>query len=258
MHRIVWSFIFLVPLIALQSRGSQLKSALKNVRHLSILLISALLVSFNWLLYIWAVNHAQLLQASLGYYINPLVNVLLGMIFLKERLRPAQAAAFVLAAAGVLFLTWHYGRFPWIAICLAFSFGLYGLIRKVVPVGSLVGLAVETLLLSIPALVWMAFLNATDSGAFLHRGLRTDLLFVGSALLTALPLLLFTLGARRLNLSTMGFLQYIAPTCMFLLSVFVFNEPFSQNQIITFIFIWSALCLYSVDSVWAYRRKGFR
>jgi chloramphenicol-sensitive protein RarD len=180
------------------------------------------------------------------------------MLFLKERLRPAQAAAFALAASGVVYLTWYYGRFPWISICLALSFGLYGLIRKVVPVGSLVGLTMETLLLSIPATVWLAVLNATDAGAFLHRGARIDLLFVGSALLTALPLLLFTLGARRLNLSTMGFLQYTAPTCMFLLGIFAFDEPFSRQQIVTFVLIWSALALYSADSVLAYGRRDKR
>jgi chloramphenicol-sensitive protein RarD len=257
-HRIVWSFLFLVPIVVLQSRTSQLIGTLRNVRHMSILALSALLVAFNWLLYIWAVNHAQVLHASLGYYINPLVNVLLGMLFLKERLRPAQVAAFALAAAGVFYLTWHLGRFPWISLSLAFSFGFYGLIRKVISIGSLVGLAIETLLLSIPAAIWLVVLNATHSGAFLHRGLRIDLLFVASALFTALPLLLFTQGARRLNLSTMGFLQYITPTGMFLLGVFAFNEPFSQEQIIAFILIWTALGLYSVDSVWTHHRPAPR
>lgn len=162
-HRVAWSFFFLLPLIVLQRQWAEFVAILKNLRMLLILLTSALLVAANWLIYVWAVNNDHLLQASLGYYINPLVNVVLGMVFLKERLRPPQVIAVLLAAAGVLYLTVQYGQFPWISISLAMSFGLYGLIRKMAPVSSLVGLAVETLLLSLPAIVDEDF---AESGIF--------------------------------------------------------------------------------------------
>ncbi|MBW2594322.1 MAG: EamA family transporter RarD, partial [Deltaproteobacteria bacterium] len=250
-HRIIWSFLFLVPLLVIKRRWGEISAALLNPRTMSVLLLSSILVAFNWLLYIWAINHDRVLQASLGYYINPLVNVLLGMLFLKERLRRAQIFAFVLAAAGVLYLTLHYGKFPWISLTLAFSFGFYGLIHKIIPVGSLAGLSIETLLLSVPASIWLFHLNRSGVGAFLNSGGILDLILVGAALVTALPLLLFTQGTRRLNLSTVGFLQYIAPTCMFLLGVFVFKEPFAKAQVISFILIWTALVVYSLDSALA-------
>jgi chloramphenicol-sensitive protein RarD len=253
LHRIVWSFFFLVPLIIVMRRWKDFIDVLKNYRTLLILLFTALIIGANWLLYIWAVNNDQLLQASLGYYINPLVNVVLGMVFLKERLRPLQILAVLLATAGVLYLTISYGEFPWIALTLAVSFGLYGLIRKVAPVGSLVGLTVETLLLSIPALVYLFYLESHGAGSFLRVSLKLDLLLMGCAIATATPLLFFTLGARRLYLSTVGLLQYIAPSCMFVLAVFLFREPFSKVQVVTFVFIWTALAIYSTDSARYYR-----
>ena len=173
LHRIVWSFIFLVPLVILMKRWQEFVSVLKNFRTLLILLVTALFVGGNWLLYIWAVNNDHLLQASLGYYINPLVNVVLGMVFLKERLRMPQIVAVALATAGVLYLTVYYGAFPWIALTLAVSFGLYGLIRKVAPVGSVVGLTVETLLLSIPALAYLVYLDHLGQGSIFSRQFET-------------------------------------------------------------------------------------
>jgi chloramphenicol-sensitive protein RarD len=255
LHRMVWSFFFLVPLIIIMRRWQEFIDTLKNYRTLLIFLFTALIIGGNWLLYIWAVNNDNLLQASLGYYINPLVNVVLGIVFLKERLRAPQILAVVLATAGVLYLTIYYGEFPWIALTLAVSFGLYGLIRKVAPVGSLVGLAVETLLLSIPALVYLFYLDSQGQGSIFRVSLKLDLLLMGCALVTAIPLLFFTLGARRLYLSTIGLLQYIAPSCMFILAVFLFHEPFSSAQVVTFILIWTALAIYSTDSV-RYYRKG--
>lgn len=255
LHRVVWSFVFLLPLIAWPSRRRAFWAVLTTPRHLAVFTVTALLVAANWLLYIWAINHERVLQASLGYYINPLVNVLLGTLFLKEKLRPAQAIACGLAACGVLYLTVVYGEFPWVALALAFSFGLYGLIRKVVPVGSLVGLSVETLILTIPAAVGLVWLAAGSGGAFLNVSLKIDLLLIGTAFVTALPLWLFALGARRLNLTTIGFLQYMAPTCMFFLGLFFFKEPFASAQMITFAMILSALGLYLFDSVAAYRQR---
>jgi chloramphenicol-sensitive protein RarD len=255
LHRMVWSFLFffLVPLIIIMRRWQEFIDVFKNYRTLLILLVTALIVGGNWLLYIWAVNNDYLLQASLGYYINPLVNVVLGMVFLKERLRRPQILSVLLAFAAVLYLTISYGEFPWIALMLALSFGLYGLIRKVAPVGALVGLAVETLLLSVPALIYLYYLDSRGAGTIFRVSLKLSLLLMGCALVTAIPLLFFTLGARRLYLSTLGLLQYIAPSCMFILAVFLFREPFSSVQVVTFILIWTALAIYSSDSVRYYR-----
>jgi len=254
-HRVAWSFLFLLPLILLQRQWAEFVAILKNLRMVLILLTSAILVAANWLIYVWAVNNDHLLQASLGYYINPLVNVVLGMVFLKERLRPPQVIAVLLAAAGVLYLTVQYGRFPWIAISLAMSFGLYGLIRKMAPVSSLVGLAVETLLLSLPAIGYLFYLDFQGTGSIFRVSFNLDLLLIGCAPLTAIPLLFFTAGAKRLYLSTVGLMQYIGPSGMFLLAVFYYHEPFSTAQVWTFVMIWSALAIYSTDSVIYFRRQ---
>ena len=256
LHRIVWSFFLLVPLIILMRRWQEFVAVIKNPRTLLILLFTGLIVGGNWLLYIWAVNNDHLLQASLGYYINPLVNVVLGMVFLKERLRTPQIVAVALATAGVLYLTIYFGVFPWIALTLAISFGFYGLIRKVAPVSSVVGLTVETLWLSIPALVYLVYLDRLGQGAIFRVSFKLDLMLMGCAVVTAFPLLFFTLGARRLYLSTLGLLQYIAPSCMFILAVFFYDEPFASAQVVTFILIWIALAIYSTDSVRYYRHNG--
>jgi len=255
-HRVAWSFFFLFSLIILQRQWNQFVVILQNPRMLLILLSTSILVGANWLLYVWAVNNNHLLQASLGYYINPLVNVVLGMVFLKERLRRPQILAVLLATIGVLYLTIQYGQFPWIAICLAMSFGLYGLIRKVAPVSPLVGLTVETLLLLLPAIGYLLYLDFQGTGTIFRVSLKFDLLLIGCAPLTAVPLLFFTAGAKRLYLSTVGLMQYIGPSGMFFLAVFYYHEPFSTAQIWTFVMIWTALVIYSTDSVIYYRRKG--
>jgi len=254
MHRVIWSFLFLMGLILLQRRRHELAGVLKNGCLLLTLLSTAILVSGNWLLYIWAVNNNYMLQASFGYYINPLVNVVLGLVFLKERLRRPQVLAVLLAASGVLYQTISYGEFPWISLSLALSFGFYGLIRKVAPVGALVGLAVETMLLSPPAVLYLVYLNSQGADSFFRVSLKLDLLLIGCAPLTAAPLLFFTLGAKRLHLSTVGLMQYIGPSGMFLLAVFYYNEPFSTTQVWTFAMIWAALGIYSTDSVIYFRR----
>jgi len=254
LHRIVWSFIFLLPLVIIQKRQKEFIQVIKNIRMLFILLLTAFFVGSNWLLYIWAVNNGHLIQASLGYYINPLVNVVLGMVFLKERLRFPQIVAVLIAVTGVVYLTIYHGVFPWIAITLALTFGCYGLIRKVVPVSSLVGLAVETMLLALPALIYLVHLDIKGIGSIFRVSIGTDLLLIGTSFVTAVPLLCFTLGARRILLSTVGLLQYIAPSGMFLSAIFVFNEPFAMAQIWTFIFIWTALAIYSTDSIFYYRK----
>jgi chloramphenicol-sensitive protein RarD len=254
MHRIVWSFVFLIPLVLLSGQRNAFLSVLADPKRMGVLLATSTLVAANWLIYIWAVNSGHVLQASLGYYINPLINVLLGTLFLKERLRRLQTIAVLLATAGVVYLGATYGTFPWISICLALSFGCYGLVRKVARVGAMVGLAVETLLLSLPAIIYLLHVGMAGRGAFLHHGIGMDATLMGASLVTAVPLLLFTIGTRRLNLSTVGFLQYIAPTGMFLLGVLVYGEPFSSVQIVTFCLIWCALAIYTADAVSIYQR----
>ena len=254
-HRIVWSFIFLATLVLIQGRR-ELISILKDRFSLMMLAVSTLMVALNWLIYIWAVTHDQILQASLGYFICPLVNVILGMVFLEERLRRAQIVAVVLATGGVFYLTIHFGHIPWIALSLAISFGLYGLIRKTIVAGALVGLTVETLLLFIPAVVYLFYLDHISTGFFWRDGWRMSIILIGTVLPTAPPLLLFTFGARRLNLSTVGFLQYIMPSCAFMLAVFLYEEPFEKAQLFTFITIWIALAIFSIDSMVAGQRTG--
>jgi chloramphenicol-sensitive protein RarD len=254
LHRIVWSFVLLVPIILIRKKWNEFTATLKSGQAVLVLLASTLLVSCNWLVYIWAVNAGHLLQASLGYYINPLVNVFLGMVFLKEKLRRPQAFAVLLATMGVLYLTFFFGQFPWIALTLAFSFGLYGLIHKTMSMGSLVGLTTETLIAGIPSLAYLLYLDHQGRGIFLNQGVGIDLMLVASSVMTAFPLLFFSFGTRRLKLSTVGILQYLAPSCMFLMAVFLFGEPFFNAQVISFLMIWTALAIYSTDSVRYYRR----
>jgi chloramphenicol-sensitive protein RarD len=256
MHRMIWSFIFLLPIVALRKRWPAFREAVTDPKVLFVLTATTLIVGFNWFLFIWAINNNHVLQTSLGYYINPLLNVVLGVVFLRERLRLPQVLAVLLAAIGVAYLTWEFGKLPWVSLTLAMTFGLYGLIHKVAPVGSLVGLAVETLILSLPAAAYLFYIDSIDRGSFFRVGLETDFLLMGAALVTALPLLLFTLGARRIHYSTLGLLQYIAPSCTFLLAVFIYREPFSHAQLLCFILIWAALIIYSTDSLIHYRKSG--
>ncbi len=253
MHRMIWSFVFLAPLVLLRGHLDDFLKAMSSGRTLLILMGTTVIVGGNWFLFIWAINSGHILQTSLGYYINPLVNVLLGVVFLKERLRRLQLVAVGLAAVGVFYLTLSYGQFPWVSLALAFSFGFYGLIRKVVPVGPLVGLTVETLLLSVPATAYLIYIDHAGHGAFLNAGTPITLLLMGAALVTGLPLLLFTMGTKLLRLATVGFLQYIAPSCTFLLAVFIYREPLVPAQLFTFGLIWTALAIYSYDSVRQYR-----
>ncbi len=256
LHRVLWSFVFLMPLVWFGRHRPMFMRMFKQPKLMAILLFTSILVAGNWLLYIWAVTHGRVLQASLGYYINPLVNVLLGMVFLRERLRKAQVAAVLLAVVSVVNLTAQYGIFPWVSLTLAFSFGAYGLIRKVVAVGSLDGLAMEILWLAGPALIWVMHMHADHTGLFLRSGTHIDWLLAGTGVITSVPLLLFNLGAKRITLSSLGFIQYIAPTCMLVLGITIFGEPFTKSQIITFGLIWSALAIYSTDMVMAHRRHS--
>jgi chloramphenicol-sensitive protein RarD len=254
LHRTVWSFVFLFALVVIQKRTPELIQALTNPRTLFSLLGSTLILAFNWFLFIWSVNNGHVLQTSLGYYITPLIMVLLGMLFLKERLTPLKWLALLVATAGVGYYALGLGQFPWIALSLAVSFGLYSLFHKMTQVTSLTGICVETLLLTLPAMAYLIFLNVQGRGAMFTMGIGTDLLLLGTTLVTALPLLLFTMGARKVPLATVGFMQYMAPTLSFFLAIFMFDEPFSSKQLVTFVMIWVALALYSADSFFMMRR----
>ncbi len=258
LHRVIWSFVFLMPLVWIGRQWGEFKEALRKPKILLILMGTSIVVGANWLIYIWAVNNARVLEASLGYYINPLVNIFLGMVFLSERLRRPQLAAVALAALGVLYSTLQVGVFPWVSLALAFSFGLYGLVRKVAAVGALVGLTLETLLLAAPAGFWVYHLHQTHAGSFLRSAPLVDGLLIGTGILTATPLLLFNLGAKRITLATLGFIQYTAPTGMLLLGITVFGEPFTHIQAVTFGLIWTALALYSWDTIRAHRSSENR
>jgi chloramphenicol-sensitive protein RarD len=254
-HRVVWAVPLLLAIAWHQDRLADVRRALRRSRTLALLAASTVLIAVNWLVYIYAVVHGRMLEASLGYYMNPLVNVLLGVLVLHERLQPLERVAVVLAAAGMSWLAIHLGQPPWISLALAVSFGLYGLVRKVAPVGALTGLTVETLLLVPFALGTLAFKLATARAVFLSGDTRLDVLLVLAGPLTALPLLCFAGAARRLPLSTLGFLQYLSPTLQFLLAVLVYGEPFRRAQAGAFAFIWAAIALFAYQGATAGRRE---
>jgi chloramphenicol-sensitive protein RarD len=251
-HRIIWSFFLLIVIILFTKQWTEFRATV-NAKVLRIYTIAALLIGVNWFLYVWAVNANFIVETSLGYFINPLISVLLGVIFLKERLRIAQWVPVVLAAVGVAYLTFVYGRLPYIALSLAFSFGLYGLVKKLSPLGSLYGLTIETGILFIPALGYLIFIQANSTAAFLHTGIPSDLLMIGAGLVTTVPLLMFASAARSIPLWVVGLLQYIAPTLQFLIGVFIYKEPFSHNQLIGFGIVWTALIIFLVENYLANR-----
>jgi len=246
-HRIFWSAVIMALLLLRQRRWGSLRGLLHRRRAVLTLVATTTLIGGNWFLYIWAIQSEQLLEASLGYFINPLVSVLLGLVFLGERLRPWQIVSVGLATVGVVILTMHVGALPWLALALALSFGLYGLLRKTIAASPEEGLAVETWLLSPLVLVYLLHLAAGGQGAFARIGLGTTVLLILSGVITATPLIWFTHGARRLPLSTVGILQYLTPTGQFLLAVGVYHEPFEPLHLLAFSFIWTALVIFSVD-----------
>lgn len=256
--RIVWSLLFIGLLLAQRRRWRWLAEARRDWRVLLLYLLSGAILAVNWYTYIWAVNVDRVVETSLGYFINPLLSVLLGVLLLRERLRQGQWTAVVVAAAGVIYLTFVYGRLPWVALTLALSFGIYGYIRKTGALGALEGLALETAWMFLPALLYLLLLQAQGIGHFGHVDAWTTLLLVGSGVATAVPLLWFGLAARRIPLSTIGILQYIAPTCQFLIGVFLYDEPFSRNQLLGFSLIWLALLIYTVDGAAHGRRLRLR
>lgn len=255
LHRTVWSLVFVLLVLAAMRRFGALWPVLRQPRQLMLLLLSALLLSGNWLVYVWAVNHGHVIDASLGYFINPLVYVLLGFAFLHERLRPMQWGAVALAGLGVAWLTWQAGQLPWIALLLAGTFGLYGLMRKTAPLGALEGLAAETLLLAPLAVPALLLWTLHGDSALAHADASTLGWLLAAGPVTAVPLLLFAAGARRIPLATLGLLQYIGPTLQMAIGIWVFREPFQAERLAGFLLIWAALALYSLEGLWVTRRR---
>ena len=254
-HRIVWSALFVAGILTVRHNWAWLGEAVRQPQKLAIFGLSSLMLSLNWLIYIWAVNAGHVVEASLGYFINPLFNVLLGRLFLAEKLTPIQRSAVLLAAAGVAWITWTSGTVPLIALSLAATFGLYGLLRKKAPLASLEGLALETFLMAPLALVALLWFQWQGQGAFLNEAISSDVLLVGAGVVTAVPLLLFAAGARRLKLATVGLIQYIGPTIQLALGVWLFGEPFDSAKLLGFCLIWLALLLYSAAGLLSMRQQ---
>ncbi len=252
-HRISWSFVLLIIVILLTKQWKDFRSAALTPKTIGIYSIAAVLLTINWLVYVWGVNAGFIVETSLGYFINPLLSVLLGVIFLRERLRPVQWVPVVLAAAGVIYLTVVYGRLPWIALSLAFSFGFYGFVKKLAPLGSLYGLTLETGIVFPIALIYLAWVESNGTGAFLHQSGLTDFLLIGAGAVTTIPLLMFASAARQIPLTVVGLLQYIAPTLQFLIGVFIYKEPFDQSHLIGFGIVWLALIVFWIESYLANR-----
>ncbi|MCM8564355.1 EamA family transporter RarD [Thauera linaloolentis] len=257
-HRILWSVLFLAALLVfLPFTGglARVREVCRQPRLLGLLTLTALLTGSNWLVFIWAIDAGRLLEATLGYFINPLVSIALGAVILGERLRPLQRLAVAIAVTGVAWRIWQLGTLPWIPLFLATTFGSYGLLRKRAPVEAVSGLFIETLLVAPLALAGLAWMHAAGTLSFGSHA-ATDWLLPLSGIITALPLLLFTTGARRLPLATIGFMQYLAPSLSFIIAIWLFREPFDAAQLVGFMLIWAALAIYSVDMVRAARQRA--
>lgn len=248
-HRVCWSVVFLGMLLLMRRQWGWIGQIAKNPKVLLSFVASALMLTVNWVIYIWSVNSGHIIDATLGYFITPLVNVLFG-VMLHERLRRGQWLAVALAASGVGWLTFSAGQLPWVGLALAASFGLYGLLRKTAALGALEGLSIETLIIFPLALAFLLVPDSGSSNGLTNGPLSTTLLLMAAGPVTAIPLLLFANGARRIPLSVLGILQYIGPTIQFLLGVWIYHEPFAGDRLIGFVIIWSALALYSAEGLW--------
>ncbi len=257
-HRIVWSFLLLAIVLLVLRQWRAFRAEARHLRTLRIYAVAGLLLSVNWGIYVWAVNAGYIVETSLGYFINPLLSVLLGVIILHERLRRAQWIAVGLAAAGVIYLTLAYGSLPWIALTLAFSFGLYGLVKKLAPLGALHGLTLETAVLFVPMLLYLILAETNGEGVFLHTDGISTLLMIGAGIVTVVPLLMFAAAVRLIPLSLVGILQYIAPTLQFLIGVLIFKEPFTPTLLIGFGLVWAALIVFTSESFWARRQTTLK
>ncbi|MEN6327439.1 MAG: EamA family transporter RarD [Syntrophomonas sp.] len=250
-HRIVWCVVFMLLLIIISNRWKSFRLELREIfvqpQKLIGIILSALILNMNWFIYIWAVIHNHVIEASLGYYINPLVSVILGVVVLRERMNIWQYLAFFLAFLAVLNLTVHFGSIPWISISLAVTFGLYGLLKKMVGAGAITGLTLETLIMLIPALIYLIYVHQTGYGSFNTGSLTTSILLIGAGIVTAVPLLLFSSGTLSLSLTIVGFLQYISPTLTLLLGIFLYHESFTAAHLMSFALIWIGLIIFTVS-----------
>lgn len=256
-HRIIWAFLLLISVVLGTRQWGKFRSKL-DAKTLKSHAWAALLLGTNWLIYVWAVNSGFIVESSLGYFINPLLSVLLGVLFLAEKLRPTQWVPVGLATIGVLYLTFAYGRLPWIALALAFSFAIYGLLKKKSTLGALYGLTLETGIILIPALAYLIYLISRNESAFLTMNATTDWLLIGAGVVTAVPLLFFANAAQRIPLTMIGLMQYIAPTGQFLIGVLLYKEGFSHTQAIGFGIIWFALLFFWAEGWWTRSRKKSR
>jgi chloramphenicol-sensitive protein RarD len=248
-HRMSWSLVVTLLLIFVLGRKRFLWRVLKERKTVLVFTLIAFLLAVNWLIYIWAVNNGRIIEASLGYFINPLINILFGMVFFRERMRPVQWLALALVCCGVFYLTFYYGHFPWIAIVLAITFATYGLLHKKVALPPLDGLCLESLVLFFPAFVFLCYLEITGNGSFMHGDTALSLLLFGTGVVTAVPLLFFGYAANKIPLSTLGLLQYMAPTINLLIGLFVYNESFPPERMVGFSLIWMALLIYVAENL---------
>lgn len=249
-HRIIWSFVFMILLLLftrnIKKAFNDLQMLISEPKRLWILIGAAIFVTLNWYTFIWAVANGHIVQSSLGYYINPLISVILGILFLKERLSLWQIVSFILALIGVLFLTISAGTFPWISLTLALTFGIYGLLKKTVKLTAMSGLTIETLIITPIALIYLLFFDPTSSQSFSLANPSLMYLLMGAGVVTAIPLLLFAAGANRISLAMIGFFQYIAPTLMLILGTLLYHEPFDREHLFCFILIWVALVVFTL------------
>jgi chloramphenicol-sensitive protein RarD len=257
-HRVLWSVVFVGLLLTVRRNWSQVRALVADRRRLLVLAGAAVLIAVNWLVFVYGVNSGQVVETSLGYFINPLVSVLLGVVIFSERLRPLQWCAVGIAAVAVTVLTVDYGHPPWIALALAASFGLYGVMKKLVRVEAAPGLFVETLIVAVPAAVVLGVLHAHGHGTFGNAGTANALLLMSSGIATAIPLLLFAAAARRIPLSTVGLLQYLTPLMQLAIGVFVYDEPMPPARLAGFVIVWVALALFTADSLRHARTAGRR
>lgn len=255
-HRVIWSFFFMLVLLTASRHWRNVRTVIQHPKKVLLLALSAVVICGNWLLYIWAVNNHHLLEASLGYFINPLLNVLVGMVFLGERFRRLQWLAVALAACGVLIQVWQFGSVPIIALGLAISFSFYGLLRKKIAVDAQSGMLIETSWLLIPAAIYLFAIADSSTSHLGSNPLSLNMMLAAAGVITTVPLMLFTAACARLKLSTVGFFQYLGPTLMFLLAVLLYGEQMTPDKAVTFGFIWTALALFIADALLALRRSS--
>lgn len=254
-HRVIWSVPIAAAVLLILKRTDDLKAALRSPRTLLMALLTASLISVNWGIYVWAIGAGRALDTALGYFINPLFSIFLGAVLLKEKLKPTQIGAIALVAVAVAILTYDAGQLPWVSLALTLTWGFYAFFRKTLPVGPNQGFFLEVLLLSVPATIYILYAETTGQGHFLRTSMSDTLLLLGSGVITAGPLMIYANGAKLLRLSTIGIMQYIAPTMIFLIAVFLFKEPFGTARMIAFPLIWAALAIYSWSMLRDYRSR---